>query len=433
MREFSIDLAAEQISDQRTKDYFQEVLGSFINGNYRSAVVMLWSVVVADFVYKLQALRDLYQDATAISILDAIEAKQVANPTSPEWEPFLLEEINSRTHLLEAADYQHLVNLQKLRHLSAHPVLSGSHLLFAPNKETTRSLIRNALEAVLLKPPIFSKKIVGEFVSDIAAKKELLPDQKALKQYLNAKYFGNLHASVEQELLKALWKFCFRVSNPDADANRSINTRALYLLYERHPTELRQFIVQNAVYFSEVAPNGAPLTALIEFLSDCPALFGALTDAARVPLTTFANTHVNLLAPSSFISPSFSDHIATVSSLPYAQLRELSDENWKKLIAKGAETGQVQQVYGLGTKIYCGSLAFGSADSHFARFISPHIAEFDSERLNQILVGIEGNNQTYWRGRARIDHPRIAERVAVVGNIDLAAYPHFTGSLPTTE
>jgi len=176
MREFSVDLAAEQISDQRTKDYFQEVLGSFINGNYRSAVVMLWSVVVADFVYKLQALRDLYQDPTAIAILDAIEAKQQSNPTSPECEPLLLEEINARTHLLEAADYQHLVNLQKLRHLSAHPVLSGSHLLFSPNKETTRSLIRNALEAVLLKPPIFSKKIVGEFVFDIAAKKELLPD-----------------------------------------------------------------------------------------------------------------------------------------------------------------------------------------------------------------------------------------------------------------
>jgi len=83
MREFSVDLAAEQISDQRTKDYFQEVLGSFINGNYRSAVVMLWSVVVADFVYKLQALRDLYQDPTAIAILDAIEAKQQRIPLVP--------------------------------------------------------------------------------------------------------------------------------------------------------------------------------------------------------------------------------------------------------------------------------------------------------------------------------------------------------------
>jgi hypothetical protein len=253
---------------------------------------------------------------------------------------------------------------------------------------------------------------------------------KALKQYLHAKYFGNLHTSVEHELLKALWKFCFRVSNADTDANRGINARALHLLYERHPAELRQFIVQNAGYFSEVAPNGAPLTALIEFLSECPALFGALTDAARVPLTTFANTHVNLLAPSLFLSPNFSDHIARLSSLPYAQLRELSDDNWKKLIAKGVEAGQLQQVYGLGVKIYCGSPAFNSADSHFARFIAPHVAEFDIDRLTHILLGIEGNNQTYWRGRAAIDHPRIAERVAAVGGIDLTAYPHFTGSLP---
>lgn len=123
----------------------------------------------------------------------------------------------------------------------------------------------------------------------------------------------------------------------------------------------------------------------------------------------------------------------TVSSLPYAQLRQLSDENWKKLIAKGVETELVQQVFGLGIKIYCNSLSFDSADSHFARFINPHIAEFDSERLNQILIGIEGNNQTYWRGQAAIDHPKIAERVTDVGNIDLAVFPHFTGSLPTNE
>jgi len=433
MKEFSIDLSAEQIADQRTREYFQEVLGSFINGNYRSAVVMLWSVVVADFVYKLQALRDLYQDPTATSILDSIEAKQKANPTNAEWESFLLDEINSRTHLLETADYQHLINLQKLRHLSAHPVLSGSHLLFAPNKETTRSLIRNALEAVLLKPPIFSKKIVGEFVSDIAAKKEFLPDKMALKQYLNAKYFCNLHLSVEHELFKALWKFCFRVSNEDTDANRGINARALHLLYERHPTELRQFIVQNAAHFSEVAPAGPPLTALIELLSEFPALFGALTDAARVPLTTFANTHINLLSPSSFLSQSFVEHVAKVSALTYEQLRDLSDENWKALTEKGAETGQVQLVYGLGVKIYCGSRAFGTADSHFARFIEPHIAEFDDTRLNDILVGIEGNNQTYWRGRAAIDHLKIADRVAIVGNVDLAQFPNFTGSLPKAE
>jgi hypothetical protein len=309
MKDFSIELAAEQIADQRTKEYFNEVLSSFVNGNYRSAVVMLWSVVVADFVYKLQSLRDMYQDPTATAILESIEKKQQINPSSPDWEPFLLDEINMRTHLLEAADYQNLINLQKLRHLSAHPVLSSSNLLFSPNKETTRSLIRNSLEAVLLKPPIFSKKIVVEFVSDIAAKKELLPDQNALKQYLSAKYFGNLHASVEHELVKALWKFCFRVSNADTDLNREINVRALRLFYQRNPTQFRQFIVQNAEYFSEIAPSGEPLKALIVFLSECPALFSALNDAARVPLKNFAKSDLNLFAPASYVSDSFSEHV----------------------------------------------------------------------------------------------------------------------------
>ncbi|MDQ3061134.1 MAG: hypothetical protein M3R45_16745 [Pseudomonadota bacterium] len=160
MKDFSIELAAENIVDHRSRDYFREVLSSFVNGNHRSAVVMLWSVVVCDLVYKLHELRDLYQDPVASSILQTIEAKQTSNPTSPEWEPALLDEINQRTHLLEISEYHHLQGLHKTRHLSAHPVLSATNLLFSPNKETTRALIRNALEATLLKPPIFSKKIV---------------------------------------------------------------------------------------------------------------------------------------------------------------------------------------------------------------------------------------------------------------------------------
>lgn len=433
MTEFSIELAAERIADQRTKEYFLEVLSSHINGNYRSAVVMLWSVVVADLVYKLQTLRDLYQDPVAVSILDAIERKQQDNQTSSEWEPFLLEEVNSRMHLLEGGDYQHLTNLQKLRHLSAHPVLSGSHLLFSPNKETTRALIRNSLEAVLLKPPIFSKKIVGEFVADIAAKKEVLPDQMALRKYLNAKYFVGLHSSVERELLKALWKFCFRISNPDTDTNREINVRALLLIYERHPIDLRQFIVANSNYFSEVAANGSPLKALIGFLSECPDLYTALTDAAKVPLAAFADTDMSLLAQASYISANFSDHLAKIGAQEYENLRELDDKSWDALTVRGAEHGMLQQVFSIGVKIYCGSRAFSTADSHFTRFIAPHVSEYDRERLAEVLVGIEGNNQTYWRGRAQMDHARIAERIAVVGNINLAEFPRFVSSLPTVD
>jgi hypothetical protein len=158
---------------------------------------MLWTVVISDLIYKLQQLKDLYQETGAKSILKEVEEKQMKAPNSSEWENYLVEQVNSRTHLLEPADFEHLQTLRKLRHLSAHPTLSGTNLLFSSNKETVRALIRNSLEGVLLKPPIFSRKIVDEFIKDLALKAELLPDTESLKQYLEAKYFKNLHPSVE--------------------------------------------------------------------------------------------------------------------------------------------------------------------------------------------------------------------------------------------
>jgi len=103
---FSIELAADKISEPRTREYFQEVLNSYTNSNYRSAVVMLWTVVICDLIYKLQHLRDIYNDTTAQSILDHIAQKQKANPNSPDWETELLEQVKNRTELLDSAEYQ---------------------------------------------------------------------------------------------------------------------------------------------------------------------------------------------------------------------------------------------------------------------------------------------------------------------------------------
>lgn len=66
---FSIEMASEQIFNAKTKEYFSEVSRSYYNGNYRSAIVMLYSVVICDLVYKLQDLKELYQDSTAEAIL----------------------------------------------------------------------------------------------------------------------------------------------------------------------------------------------------------------------------------------------------------------------------------------------------------------------------------------------------------------------------
>lgn len=429
MSDFSIELAAEQIVDVRTRAYFTEVLSSYINGHYRSAAVMLWSVVISDLVYKLQELRDLYQDPVATSILDSVQARQAANPTNPEWEPYLLDEVNSRTQFFEVGEHQHIIGIHRLRHLSAHPVLSSAHLLFEPNKETVRAAIRNALECVLLKPPVFSRKVVVNLIEDLAARKALLPDEASLRMYLEAKYLRNLHPTVKSELIRTLWKFCFRISNPDVDANREINQRALRVIHDRDALDFRSLIRQNVDQFSEVAAGGEPLIAAVQFLAKCDGIYPTLTNAAKIPIAAFARTDVNLLVDASYINVTLSLHIAELADLPIERMATVSDESWQALLAKADEANVRQEALCIAVKIYCASGGFNTADAAFARFIRPHAGEFDADRMVELLQGIEGNKQTHWRGRARIDHPLIKARADEIG-IDLAPYPNFRDSLP---
>lgn len=80
MTGFSLEGFAEDIFAAKTKEYFKEVLSSYQNGNYRSSVVMLWSVAVCDLIYKLEYHIDVYRDATATEIID--EMTRIAGESS---------------------------------------------------------------------------------------------------------------------------------------------------------------------------------------------------------------------------------------------------------------------------------------------------------------------------------------------------------------
>ena len=58
---------------KKTKEYFKEVISSYSNENYRSAIVMLYSVAICDILFKLEELKDMYNDEVAKEILQNIE------------------------------------------------------------------------------------------------------------------------------------------------------------------------------------------------------------------------------------------------------------------------------------------------------------------------------------------------------------------------
>ena len=428
MTAFSIDLAADRIVEPRTRAYFEEVMRSYANECYRSSLVMLWTVVVCDLVYKLQTLRDLHNDAAAGKLLDDVEIKRVNNPNSPDWEIFLLEEVSKRTKMLETSEFVQLQNLQKLRHLSAHPVLTAADLLFRPTKEDARAQIRMALEAVLLKPALFSKRVIDTLVEDIAANNALLISREKLKAYLEARYLPNMPPAVERELFRVLWKFCFRLNNPDTEANRAINSDTLAILLSRDPAAVRAMMGAERAVFSNVGPDAEPLDALVAFLAENGDLYALLDPAAQIQVDGRLASDINNRARAHFKSPDMAAHLAALLTEDHQELGKLDDGVWLKLLADASSEGQADGAVRLAIKAYAGSRSYDTADSRFGRFIEPALPHFTPVTMAELLDGIEDNGQTYGRGRSTLDHKQISDVADALG-VDTTTYKQFTKSL----
>jgi len=294
MYEFSVEQAANRIHDHRSRKYFGEVLNNYFNGNYRSAAVMLWTVVICDLVYKLQYLKDIHNDEKAIAILDEMLDFQAKNPANPNWEMSLIKEIYTRTSLLEAHELDALEAIQKHRHLSAHPILKKTDILFSPSREMVLSDIRIALDSVLTKPPILTKQVFKELVEDLEKVKDLFAEYNQLKRYLQSKYFSNLNDEVFCQIFKSLWRVTFKTEDNRCDDNREINQRALRILFESKRELFTEYLKNNSSYFSEISKN-APLRQAIFFLGDYPHLFLLLSEATREIIKAKSNTDIDLL------------------------------------------------------------------------------------------------------------------------------------------
>ncbi len=435
MYEFSVEQAANKIVDHRSKEYFEEVTNNYFNGNYRSSLVMLWTVVICDLVYKLQYLKDIHNDEKAITILGEMIDFQTKNPANPKWEENLLKEIYSRTNLLESHELEALQSLQKHRHLSAHPVISKADILFRPNREMVLSDIRVALDAVLTKPAILTKQVFGELVDDLERVKDLFADNAQLKRYLESKYFSNLNEDVSAQLFKSLWRITFKIENKKCDENRPINARAVRILFERNREPLTEYIRNNSSYFSEIS-DGAPLRQAIFFLGDYPHLFTLLSEAIREIIRAKARTDIDILTVSYFLSKDISEHIDMLVQYiddhhkhEFGAIHLIHINHINDLIRHASSAGIKIKIYELLVTMYINAMNFDAADTIFSNYIKPHVDKFEKVDIELLISGIGENNQTHRRS-ANSDHKLVVDRAQnVIDEFNIENY----GYLPQLE
>ena len=272
----------ESIYHQKTKEYFEEVLSSYEHGNYRSAVVMLYTVVVCDLVYKLNDLKDIHNDDKAKKILLDLEADKEENPVSPDCENNLIEKAFKEAKLLENDVYTHITTLKKYRNLSGHPVLNSLEILYRPNKEMVQSLMINMLEGLLTKHPLFTKNVFVPFMVEIERIKSDFSTEERLEIYLESKFLVHFNKELVEYIFKHLWKSVFK-SNVQRDTdNRDVNYRVLLILYKRYEEVLYAFIKKETAHFSDfLDEQSSILEKFVDFLSKYPDVYPCLKEHTR--------------------------------------------------------------------------------------------------------------------------------------------------------
>jgi hypothetical protein len=437
MLEFSLENLSEKIHYGKTKDYFQEVLSSYHNGNYRSAVVMLWSVAVCDIVYKLQYLVDLYQDQVAKKILDELTKSQKKDPKSSSWEVKLIEDTHAETNLLDNSEYENLLYLQKQRHLSAHPILDSDRQLHTPNKETVRALIRNTLEDLLIKPPFYTKKIIDELLEDIAEAAPALNTPQKVKRYLESRYLSKFKPEVELSIYRSLWKFVFRLEDEKCRKNRYINLQTLEVIGNRNAGSILNEIKKEKDYYSNVSSIPLTLDYLVFYLSKNPKIYyDLLNEDAKIKIQHNVKTTNTSKICGWFVKENLQVHYEDILSLIENDINFYFTEGQLKFLLETPDTEEWQHLFcRILSSYYCASKRFDEANSRFQEAISPYLEFFDKEAIVFLIERIEQNDQAYGRGKAKKEHKEIKKKLFQLHGqeFDLNRYPNFQRNVMEDE
>jgi hypothetical protein len=157
-------------------------------------------------------------------------------------------------------------------------------------------------------------------------------------------------------------------------------------------------------------------------------LYASLNGDAHVLIDARVEADINNRAKANFISATFADHLMGLETLESRVLSRLDDAVWAGLVASADADGCLRLVQRIGIKVYVNSPGFDAADRRFARFIELLLPDFHPDNLADLLGGIEANSQTYGRGRASYDHPKVKE-VADTHGLNTAIFANFSRSL----
>lgn len=414
---------AENIYFPQIKEYFREIISSYDNGNYRSAIVMLYSTIICDLLLKLKELIEVYNDTAAEKLLEEInsERKQTGNSS---WEKKLIELIRQRTELLTDESFSMICHIRDLRNLSAHPAMNEDYELISPSPEMTVAYIKKALEDILVKPSVFAQNIVDTMSNDISERQERFRDDfEAFEMYLNKVYFQRMSTKMLIQVFRAFWKFTFKKVDDENDIfekNRHINRKTLESMLNKHGYELCDYVGQNTTFFT-IAENSDCMAQACTLMAYFPQLYNKLDENVRNQIKAFNKKNITVIKW--FESDSLEKHIEDLN------IRGDSiHANILSVLKKVCNRqGQPRLFYTFLLNHYSKTNSFTSARDRFDKIIEPYLEEFDMDCFVRLIDIINENDQIYQYSGQRSRNNRIIDvaKLVLPEDFNYDAYENF--------
>jgi hypothetical protein len=305
--------------------------------------------------------------------------------------------------------------------------------LYKPNKETVRSLIRNALEGVLIKPPFYTQKVVAEFLDDLDEAKVAINSFSKLKRYISSRYLDRLSQDVEMVILKTIWKLTFKLADDKCKENRQVNLWVIRTITERHSARVIEEIKDNSDVYSNIAATGEPMGFLMFYLAYYPDAYLCFSEDAKLKIKHAKDSTVLGKLYGWFIDGDLNTHFDFLCSwFASDEYPAISDQQWEHILELSDSDEWEESFSKLVTVYYCTSRSFDNADRVFVQLVLPYLKFFTKDSAVFMLENIETNNQVWDRNRAVIDHPKLKEKFdKLLGKgFDYKEYPKFFSSLP---
>ena len=418
----------ENIYFSKTNEYFREVLSNYANGNYRSAVVMLYSVVICDLLFKLQELSDMYNDTVAVEILQEVEKCRNPgdNKSKSRWEKEFIDSIYRKTELLDLESYTNLNHLYDHRNFSAHPALTDRYELISPSKETTIALIKNVLEEVLVKPPIFVKNVTDMLLEDLSEKKSIYRDEpEKLREYLKRKYFDRMSISMKKSTFRSFWKLCFCLpDDEECQRNISINRKAMEFLFN-DTDGLLDFMKTDAM-FAKTSPDDNCIMQLCILLAHHPQIYAVLSEDTKLQISALISKNNTARMISWFLSENKASHIQEM--IAASSFGKLDEETIGFVSDQYELTGDLSCFIDYCIAYFGSSGSYDSANDRYWNAVRPFLSKMSRDQYVMLITTINENDQIYNRNANFSTNTEIAmaAQTTLGADFDYSRYPRFS-------